>query len=215
MSLILAIYREAGSLHNVLAFAVVTALIYQVPQGFTDRTADGKRALGPLAAKLTLPARATLKQVAVEERNGQLHAASWGYTLPLAGPLAPGFVDGLAKGLAELGQKAPATELVVRGQRNLKVQNSDGGRVDVDLTLDGRRMREIVYYAPGDEAVSVLVYLAPLDELDRYEPRFVAAVQGQTAHRFPWDRVLEATAVVAFVLALLGARTARKRMQRG
>jgi hypothetical protein len=215
MSLILAIYREVGSLHNVLAFAVVTALIFQVPQGFVDRTAEGKRALGPLAGKVTLPARATVKQIAVEERDGRVHAASWAYTLPLSGAPGPDFVDGLAKGLNELGTKAPATDLNVRGQRNLKVQGTDGGRVDVDLTVDEQRMREIIYYAPSDDGVAVVVYLAPLAEMNRYEPLFTAAVQAQPPpqRRFPWDRVLEIAAVIAFVLALLGARAARKRMQ--
>jgi hypothetical protein len=203
----------------VIAFAVSLSLIYMVPYGFTDKTTEGKKGLGRLAAKITLPSRATLKKIAVDERDGKVHAASWAFTLPEAAPIDASFADELANGIAEMGKKAPATELAVKGKQTLRVQDTDGGRVDVDMTVDGTRMRETIYYAPGDHEVSVMVYLCPLDELSRYHPIIVASVQGREApsiweRPWPWRRIAEIAAVIAFVAAGWGARAARKRLTR-
>lgn len=203
----------------MIAFAVSLALIYQVPYGFTDKTAEGKKGLGSLASKITLPPRATVKKITVEEREGKVHAASWGFSLPEEAPIDNTFVDGLADGIAEMGKKAPATELEVKDRRNLKVQGLDGGRVDVNLTVDQVRMREVIFYAPGDKTVEVMVFIFPLDEMKRYEPIFAAASQGLAAPNiwerpWPWRRIAEVAAVLAFVLAGLGARSARKRLTR-
>jgi hypothetical protein len=206
----------------VLAFAVSLALVYQVPQGFADRTARGHAGLGQLAAKIVLPQRATLRLVAVEERDARVHAAAWSFTLPTSGltsnqrseKVGPAFADELARGIAEAGKQAPGANVEVRARTPARVQGEDGGRVDVDLNFDDLRMREIIFYAPADDQVAVLVYLCPLDELARYEPRFVAAAQAQPrARRWPWRKLLEGAAFASFLVTLWGARAARKRLQ--
>jgi len=200
----------------VLGFVVSFALVFQIPHGFVDRTEKGRAGLGRLASKITLPSRATVKRIAVD---GDVHAASWAFTLPEAAPIGPDFVDGLARGIAEMGKRAPATELEVVHQQLLRVQDTDGGRVDVELSVDGKRQREIIYYAPLPGEVAVMVFLCPLDELPHYEPIFAAAAQGRLGPRWwqrdwPWRRVAEGAAVVTFLLALWGARAARKRLTR-
>lgn len=196
----------------MLALAVSMALVYQLPQGFADRTAAGRTGLGPLASKVTLPSRATIKRISVDEHDGRVRAASWAFTLPTEGTVGPSFLDQLAGGIAELGKKAAGADLAVVGKQSVQVQGTPGGRVDVDMNVDATRMRETIYYAPADNQVAVLVYLCPLSDLPHYQPLFEAAAQSRPPP-FPLAKLLEAAAILAFLAALWGARAARKRLQ--
>jgi hypothetical protein len=197
----------------VLGVTLSLALVFAVPQGFVDHTAEGKPALGRLAAHISLPARATVKRIATDESYGFVKAASWAYTLPMSAPVGPEFLDGLARGLQKMGVEKPATALSLKSQRLVELQGRQGGRVDADLTLEEKRLREILFYAPGDGEVAVMVFICPLDDLPRYEPRFVAAAEGRDSPAPPtWRRALPLVAGVVLLvgLALLGLRARRQ-----
>ena len=191
------------------------ALVYQVPQGFADRTKQGLGGLDAWARLVWLPSQAKLRALAVEARDGQVHAASWSFTLPLAKPIGRGFYDELARGIVAAAASTPSADVRLRDKQRLPVQEADGGRVDIDETVDGRRMREIIFYAPDDHSIAFFTLLCPLDELARYQPRFVAAVQGHAGEeRPPWQSALELSAALAFVAGVLAARAARKQLER-
>jgi hypothetical protein len=159
----------------LLVMPVVLGLTFAIPDGWQDVSAqarDHKLGLVDLDDKTTLGVAG-----AQLDAGGELEALMWTAITQQEVPFNDIYLRTFAEQAIDRMKRAGDASARVLDRSWVKLGVVDAGRLTIELTVDGRSMRQLAYFMrPGEGSIAIINYMCPAQLIARYQPVFEASV---------------------------------------